>query len=271
MWRKNGVLVLQVGRVWGRVQGARLRTFHSFGHGVAELALHVPFKLTREAGVTMAMSGGAMRPTRLSGAAAAAIVGALFAVGSAAHADNDTGTGIDIAVSLATWATQHVNGIVLAAYDRAPALVMVLAALFVVPLTALIALVGESVRAHWSPPRPLDLAPTAPATPWPSHGWLTVDGPSTGAGTRTPLPARGGMIRIGRHEDNDVRLSHVSVHRHHALLHRTPEEEFVIVDLSGRDGNGVLVNGERLAEARLFDGDRIALGEVNLRFESAPI
>ncbi len=67
------------------------------------------------------------------------------------------------------------------------------------------------------------------------------------------------------------RSADVSVHRHHALIHRTPEAEYVIVDLSGRAGNGVLVNGERLAETRLLHGDQIMLGEVLINFECTPL
>ena len=79
------------------------------------------------------------------------------------------------------------------------------------------------------------------------------------------------MIRIGRHEDNDIRLADRSVHRYHAMIQRTPREDFVITDLSGRDGNGVRVNGEPTVRARLTDGDVIELGRTRLKFENAPV
>jgi pSer/pThr/pTyr-binding forkhead associated (FHA) protein len=81
----------------------------------------------------------------------------------------------------------------------------------------------------------------------------------------------GQVIRIGRHADNDVRLSDRSVHRHHAVIERTPDEAFVIRDVSGKDGNGVRVNGERTERAKLADGDVIELGRAKLRFENAPV
>jgi FHA domain len=74
------------------------------------------------------------------------------------------------------------------------------------------------------------------------------------------------MIRIGRHEENDIRLASQTVHRYHAVLHRTPEQKFVITDLSGPGGNGVVVNAERVDQAPLAAGDLIELGDVRLRF-----
>ena len=81
----------------------------------------------------------------------------------------------------------------------------------------------------------------------------------------------GQLIRIGRNEDNDVRLADRSVHRYHAVIERTPEETFVITDLSGTAGNGIRINGERTAKARLADGDVIELGRAKLKFENVPV
>jgi pSer/pThr/pTyr-binding forkhead associated (FHA) protein len=78
------------------------------------------------------------------------------------------------------------------------------------------------------------------------------------------------MVRIGREEDNDICLSAHTVHRYHAVIRRTTEGEVVITDLSGDDGNGVLVNGVRVSEARLTKGDTIKVGEVKLRFDERP-
>ncbi len=76
----------------------------------------------------------------------------------------------------------------------------------------------------------------------------------------------GNMIRIGRHEENDIRLASQTVHRYHAVLHKTPEQSFVITDLSGPEGNGVVVNAERVDQAALAAGDLIELGDVRMRF-----
>ena len=77
---------------------------------------------------------------------------------------------------------------------------------------------------------------------------------------------RGSMIRIGRHGDNDIQLASQTVHRYHAVVHVTPNQGHVITDLSGPEGNGVLVNGARVEHAALTPGDEIELGDVRMRF-----
>ena len=52
----------------------------------------------------------------------------------------------------------------------------------------------------------------------------------------------------------------------HALIQRTPEAEFIIMDVSSATGGGLMVNGERHASWRLRNGDRIELGKAALTF-----
>lgn len=85
-------------------------------------------------------------------------------------------------------------------------------------------------------------------------------------GNNQKMPIRGSMIRIGRHEENDVRLASKTVHRYHAVMHRTPEDDYVVTDLSGPSGNGVIVNGAKVQNVALREGDVIELGEMKLRF-----
>jgi hypothetical protein len=167
-----------------------------------------------------------------------------------------------------------------AGYQRAPALMLVLAIMFVVPVIAVVSLTihrmsGRKARqaairaaqrraqtsGEWNGEAPA----VRPIPAWSSQAWLTIEGRPDGT-----VPLAGQTIRIGRHEDNDIRLTDSSVHRYHAVIERTPEEEFIITDLSGDAGNGVRVNGERTARARLADGDVIELGRAKLRFENAP-
>lgn len=74
------------------------------------------------------------------------------------------------------------------------------------------------------------------------------------------------VVRIGREEDNEIRLSHPTVHRYHAMIRRSFEEGYAISDLSDEGGNGVFVNGEKVLNAPLVDGDEITLGAARLRF-----
>jgi hypothetical protein len=76
------------------------------------------------------------------------------------------------------------------------------------------------------------------------------------------------MLRIGREDDNDIRIPSGSVHRYHAAIHREDYDDWHITDLSGVEGNGLIVNGRRCCEARLNDGDLIQLGPGRLRFRA---
>lgn len=100
---------------------------------------------------------------------------------------------------------------------------------------------------------------------WPAKAWVEIEG---APGGRHEIGL--GMVRIGRDDDNEIRLPAKTVHRTHAVVHRTSDADFVVTDVSGTGGNGVLLNGNRVSEARLNHGDRIELGEVALRFISRP-
>jgi pSer/pThr/pTyr-binding forkhead associated (FHA) protein len=101
---------------------------------------------------------------------------------------------------------------------------------------------------------------------WPHQAWIRLEGTATGS-----VLLAGQLIRIGRHEDNDIRLLDGHVHGYHAVIERTPEEAFIITDLSGKEGYGLRVNGERHARVRLSDGDVIELGHTRMRFERVPL
>jgi hypothetical protein len=156
------------------------------------------------------------------------------------------------------------------AYLRAPTLVLALTALLVLPAVALISAATRAVRGYRSRRAaalsagadsvPGDM-PDAAGLPMRSQAWLTVDG----AGT---VALAGQVARIGRHRDNDIRLADRSVHRRHAVIERTPDEAFLIVDVSGRNGGGVRVNGRRTERVQLSDGDVIELGRARLKFET---
>lgn len=74
------------------------------------------------------------------------------------------------------------------------------------------------------------------------------------------------VIRIGREDDNEIQIRDHTVHRYHAAIDRCSDSGIAISDLSSEHGNGVVVNGKRVARAQLSDGDRIKLGAVKLLF-----
>jgi pSer/pThr/pTyr-binding forkhead associated (FHA) protein len=72
-----------------------------------------------------------------------------------------------------------------------------------------------------------------------------------------------GALRLGRGIAADVVLEDRSVSRRHAVITCRGGE---VVLLDDRSLNGVHVNGERVGQATLRDGDAIALGDVQMRF-----
>ena len=77
------------------------------------------------------------------------------------------------------------------------------------------------------------------------------------------LPLARELMHIGRSPAADVVLDDASVSRRHALIARRGEQTVILDD---RSRNGVHVNGKRVAEAPLADGDMIVCGHVTLRY-----
>jgi pSer/pThr/pTyr-binding forkhead associated (FHA) protein len=71
------------------------------------------------------------------------------------------------------------------------------------------------------------------------------------------------VVRVGRSPANDIVLDDSSVSRRHALL--TVRGEATVI-LDDRSLNGIQVNGTRVSEAALKDGDIVLLGHVTLRY-----
>jgi pSer/pThr/pTyr-binding forkhead associated (FHA) protein len=73
----------------------------------------------------------------------------------------------------------------------------------------------------------------------------------------------GQSLRIGRSPACDILLDDASVSRRHAVIvHRGGKA----VLLDDRSLNGVFVNGARVGESPLADGDAIVIGHVSLRY-----
>jgi pSer/pThr/pTyr-binding forkhead associated (FHA) protein len=72
---------------------------------------------------------------------------------------------------------------------------------------------------------------------------------------------------IGRHSDVELRLAFPDVSRRHCRL-EFDDGVWHIHDLDSL--NGLFVNGERMHEATLYDGDRIRIGEATLLVIAAP-
>jgi len=76
-------------------------------------------------------------------------------------------------------------------------------------------------------------------------------------------PIRAAITHLGRGMSADVRLDDPTVSRRHAIV---ALREHGAVLLDDRSMNGTWLNGERVSEAVLQDGDVIQLGAVRLRY-----
>ena len=85
-----------------------------------------------------------------------------------------------------------------------------------------------------------------------------------------PIPLERGEVLLGRALEADVRINDARASRLHARISierdpRTDETRYRLTDLAST--NGTLLNGQRVEDAFLKDGDKITVGEHLLRFE----
>jgi pSer/pThr/pTyr-binding forkhead associated (FHA) protein len=89
--------------------------------------------------------------------------------------------------------------------------------------------------------------------------FLEVQGP----GESLLIPIGSGVMHIGRGLSADLHLDEQSVSRRHAMLVERPGGARLLDD---RSSNGTFVNGRRIVQADLENGDVIVLGRVVLRY-----
>lgn len=87
-----------------------------------------------------------------------------------------------------------------------------------------------------------------------------------GDGTSRVVALDGRRLTIGRAPDNGLVLAEGGASRHHALI-RARDRSLVLADLGST--NGTRVNGLRITETALGDGDRIEIGGTLLVVEAA--
>ncbi|MBI3929468.1 MAG: FHA domain-containing protein [Armatimonadetes bacterium] len=148
-------------------------------------------------------------------------------------------------------------GAVLLAGDRVvipPLAAIVVALLFM----ALGFLFGAILGAQLFPFTPeTSIRPEIPRQPW---AWLRP----RGDGLRSGFPLNRDQIVIGREVSCDVMLNNGSVSRMHSEIVRLAEG-YLLRDMGSR--NGTFVNGQRVQEVLLEDGDTLSIGDIELTFE----
>ncbi|MBF6570673.1 MAG: FHA domain-containing protein [Candidatus Binataceae bacterium] len=113
---------------------------------------------------------------------------------------------------------------------------------------------GDRQAAFIHTPRPDTAISSGPRQPF------LIDGSGNRYAIQPAAPTR-----MGRALDNDIVVSHPSVSRHHAQI-VAANGGFELHDLSSQ--NGTYVSGQRIGEARINDGDTIALGDAPFTFRA---
>ena len=80
---------------------------------------------------------------------------------------------------------------------------------------------------------------------------------------RSPAADTRGAIKVGRANDNDIVIPDVLAGRHHATLVPTPGGTEIV---DNRSINGTFVNGARVEQALLREGDVVTIGNIDLVF-----
>jgi hypothetical protein len=78
-------------------------------------------------------------------------------------------------------------------------------------------------------------------------------------------------VQIGRHSEDDVHVSDITVSRHHARIVARPDGGFDLINQTAArsDPNPILVNGKDQEQARLRDGDKVEIGATAFVFRLA--
>ncbi|MFV1959675.1 MAG: FHA domain-containing protein, partial [Planctomycetota bacterium] len=85
---------------------------------------------------------------------------------------------------------------------------------------------------------------------------------------RTVHDLDGEVVRVGRAQDNDIAVLDLRASRHHCVVERHGEDQYVLVDLGSQ--NGTRLNGQLVDRASLHPGDRIGVGGATVWFGNAP-
>jgi len=94
----------------------------------------------------------------------------------------------------------------------------------------------------------------------------------SGVSVAVYLLSRGTELTIGRAPDNDVCLPDLNVSQHHARVSATADGAIVIEDL--KSTNGIFVDGERITQRTLGDGDLVLIRPqylLKFRCQASPI
>ncbi len=87
-------------------------------------------------------------------------------------------------------------------------------------------------------------------------------------GSSFPIPMQQPILLVGRHPESDIRVDSPMISRRHCCL-AVVNNRVLIRDLGSR--HGIFLNGKRVDEAEVRQGDEIAIGHLIYRFEADPV
>ena len=87
-------------------------------------------------------------------------------------------------------------------------------------------------------------------------------------GAETTVPISDAEVTVGRSRQNQVKLLTEQASRVHCRLLKTDKGGYRLID--GNSSNGTYVNGQRVSEKDLADGDAIAVGLGRARLQGRP-
>ncbi len=201
-----------------------------------------------------------------------AVCGTLAAVGIFSAQSQGLSAGTFIATFQS--ASHLAHSVIALGFAVAPALMLCLVLLAAVPLIAIVAPIvfhvtrSEDATRRYRPKSDASIAAeiSGDRARHPARAYLEIVGAEN-----SQFAIVRDMLRIGREDDNDIRIPSKDVHRYHAAIYREHHDDWFVADLSGKGGNGVRVNGRVCLDARLKDGDIIEMGPGRLRFRAGPM
>lgn len=177
---------------------------------------------------------------------------------------------VELATALAAsskWLAGTASHVFARGFERSPAVTLALASLAVVPALATAAVIARGLRRRWNRAAAhnsgIDAGSVGTRR---ASAWIAVEGRE-----QPGVRLEGEVTHIGRDAENHLAVSGDGIESIHAVIRRTLDADFVIFDVSGRNGGGLLVNGRPSSSARLRDGDRIVLGATALVFHRSGV
>lgn len=189
---------------------------------------------------------------------------AVVAVSDGAFAAGDAAGGpwadLDRAIELAREGSARMRLWIETGYAKRPAVMIGLGIALMLPL---LMLVGMLVHHRQPAAAAVDLggqsgSPNCRAARLEFEGEKAVE-----------LPAGRDLVQIGSENDNDICIEDGSIQRYHAIIARSHGQSFTITDVSGRDEDGLRINGQLRSSAVLADGDMVELGNARMKFAIA--